>query len=166
MEAPCAMPSPGIRVTPRTTRAAATVATAAATSRRERRGSAAAANASATRTTGRHNGAIGLSRRSQAAATTTSAGVETATVRPALRMRDLDCARALQRLRQVVPLPHDGDGNPGRLQPQQARLRPPRTAREARCVDVDEGDRAPGERALEQPADEGRLDPGGHHDEL
>src|SRR5207253_7230552 len=143
-----------------------TVATSAAAARHRQRGVAAATSASADRASTRQSGACGCSSRSQATATTTSAGALTTAVRTALGMSDLPRPRPLERRREVLALSHDGNRHARRLQPQKRRLRAARATREARSVDVDERDGPARQRALEEPVDEPRLDPGGDDDQL
>src|SRR5207248_8615353 len=84
----------------------------------------------------RHTEPSGCSRRSHAAATTTSAGAVTAVVRATLRMRGLPRSRSFESGREVRATPHNGDRHARRLQPQELRLGTVRTSREARGLDV------------------------------
>jgi hypothetical protein len=92
--------------------------------------------------------------------------VATASVLAALRTRNRLPPHSGEGNRQVLSLTHDGDRYAGCLQTQEPGLRMVRASGEARRLDVDERDRSSGERALEQPADEGRLDTRGHDHEL
>src|SRR5262249_38774450 len=65
---------------------------------------------------------------------------------------------ALERGLKVVPGAHDRDGNAGRVEPKQERLRAARGTVEAGGVDVDERGAPPGEGTLDKPVDERGLE--------
>jgi hypothetical protein len=81
-------------------------------------------------------------------------------------MCGIRCRLAGEARGELISGTYDGDRDSRGLEAQQPRLRTPGSSAEARRVDEDERDPPPGERSLNEPVDESRLETSGDHDEL